>query len=559
MGDTPFARLAHLGEQLERTTKRLELAALLADFLRGLSPEEIPPAVRLTIGQVFPEWDGRALNVSWKTVMTVMDGLTDAPPAVRGEISAQAVDGGEAVRLLLERARRQQPSPPPLTILEVFHTFEDIAETAGKGSRARKEALLRGLLIRATPVEAKYLVKIIYQEMRHGVSEGIMLDAVAKAAGVKTRLVRRANQLWGDLGEVALVALTEGEARLKKAAVRLFRPLKPMLAQTAGDLAEAFKRYEGRVALEYKLDGARVQIHRRGDEVRIYSRHLAEVTASLPDVMAEVRDQLAAEEAILEGEAVAVDAQGRPLPFQHLMRRFRRKHAVAATVEEIPVQLHLFDIFYLNGKTLVDAPCQERWGALEKAAGKLNLVRRLIPTTIEEGEAFAEAAHREGHEGVMAKDLDSAYTPGVRGKSWLKLKHVLSLDLVIVAADWGYGRRHGWLSNYHLAARDANTGEYLVVGKTFKGLTDGEFRDMTERLLALERSRKGGTVFVQPRVVVEVLFNEIQESSQYRSGLALRFARIFRVRADKTLAEADTIQTLRQLYDQQFQYKGRLE
>jgi DNA ligase-1 len=559
MSNTPFAKLAHLGEQLERTTKRLELATLLADFLRGLSPEEIPPAVRLTIGQVFPEWDGRALNVSWKAVTTVMDELTNASPAVHDEISAQAVDGGEAVRMLLERARRQPPNSPPLTILEVFHTFEDIAETAGKGSRARKEALLRGLLIRATPVEAKYLTKVIYQEMRHGVSEGIMLDALAKAAGVKTRLVRRANQLWGDLGEVALVALTEGEAGLKKATVRLFRPLKPMLAQTAGDLAEAFERYKGRVALEYKLDGARVQIHRRGGEVRIYSRHLAEVTASLPDVVAEVRDKLAAEEAILEGEAVAVDTRGRPMPFQHLMRRFRRKHAVAATIQEIPVQLHLFDILYLNGKTLVDIPYQERWTALGKAAEKLNVVRRLIPKTIEEGEAFAEAAYRDGHEGVMAKDLDSAYTPGVRGKAWLKLKHVISLDLVIVAADWGYGRRHGWLSNYHLAARDADTNKYLVVGKTFKGLTDGEFRDMTERLLALERSRKRGTVFVQPQVVVEVLFNEIQESSQYQSGLALRFARISRLREDKTAVEADTIQTLRQLYEKQFQYKGRLQ
>jgi len=254
-----------------------------------------------------------------------------------------------------------------------------------------------------------------------------------------------------------------------------------------------------------------------------------------------------------------VDAQGRPLPFQHLMRRFRRKHAVAATVEEIPIELHLFDALYLDGKTLVDAPYQKRWAALGEVAGKLNLVRRLIPKTVEEGEAFAEVAYRDGHEGVMAKDLDSAYTPGVRGKSWLKLKRVLSLDLVIVAADWGYGRRHGWLSNYHLAARDADSGQYLVVGKTFKGLTDGQFQEMTERLLALERSRKGGTVFVQPQVVVEVLFNEIQESRQYRSGLALRFARISRVREDKTPAEADTIQTLRQLYDQQFQYKGRLE
>jgi DNA ligase-1 len=559
MSNTPFAKLAHLGEQLERTTKRLELATLLADFLRGLSPEEIPPAVRLTIGQVFPEWDGRALNVSWKAVMTVVDRLTDASPAVHDEISAQAVDGGEAVRLLLERARRQPPNSPPLTILEVFHALEEIADMAGKGSRARKEALLQELLVRASPVEAKYLAKVIYQEMRHGVSEGIMLEGIAQGTGVKTRLVRRANQLWGDLGEVALVALTEGEAGLKKATVRLFRPLKPMLAQTAGDLAEAFERYKGRVALEYKLDGARVQIHRRGDEVRIYSRHLAEVTASLPDVVAEVRDKLAAEETILEGEAVAVDTRGRPMPFQHLMRRFRRKHAVAATIQEIPVQLHLFDILYLNGKTLVDISYQERWTALGKVAEKLNVVRRLIPKTVEEGEAFADAAYRDGHEGVMAKDLDSAYTPGVRGKAWLKLKHVISFDLVIVAADWGYGRRHGWLSNYHLAARDADTDKYVVVGKTFKGLTDDEFRDMTERLLALERSRKRGTVFVQPQVVVEVLFNEIQESSQYQSGLALRFARISRVREDKTAAEADTIQTLRQLYEKQSQYKGRLQ
>jgi len=558
MGSTPFARLARLGEQLERTSKRRELAGLIADFLKDLSPEEIPPSVRLTIGQVFPEWDGRTLNVSWKAVVAVVDDLTDVPPEGRDEVSAQAVDGGEFVRLLLERTHREAPTPPPLTIMEVFHAFEEIAETTGRGSRARKEALLRGLLARATPVEAKHVAKVIYGETRHGVSEGIMLDGIARAAGVQTGLVRRANQLWGDVGEVALVAATEGEAGLRKATVRLFRPIKPMLAQPTEDLAEAFERYKGRVALEYKLDGARVQIHRQGDEVRVYSRHLADVTASLPDVVAEVRDRLGVKEAILEGEAVAVDAQGRPLPFQHLMRRFRRKHAVADLIEEIPIRLYLFDALYINGQSLVDVHCQERWVALEKAAAKSNLVQRVIPKTVDEGEAFAEAAYRDGHEGVMVKDLDSAYTPGVRGKSWLKLKHVISLDLVIVAADWGYGRRHGWLSNYHLAARDAERDDYLVVGKTFKGLTDDEFQAMTERLLALEWSRRGSTVFVRPAVVVEVLFNEIQASSQYRSGLALRFARISRLREDKIPADADTLQTLRQLYDQQFQYKGRL-
>jgi DNA ligase-1 len=556
MSETLFSELAQLGEQLELTSKRGEMATLVASFLKGLAPAEIPPAVRMTIGQVFPEWDGRALNLSWQAVMAVVDELIDTPPEGRTGADVEAVDGGEFVRLLLEQGRCQPPSPPPLTILGVFGTFTEIAEKKGKGSRAHKGALLRELMARATAVEAKFLTKVIYQEMRHGVSEGIMLDGIAKAAGAKTRLVRRANQLWGDVGEVALVALTEGESGLKKATVRLFRPIKPMLAQTAEALAEAFEQFGGRVALEYKLDGARVQIHRRGDEVHIYSRNLADVTGSLPDVVTEVKARLAAQEAIVEGEAVAVDAQGRPLPFQHLMRRFRRKHALAAMVEEVPIQLHLFDALYVDGELLVDAPYRERWTALERAAGGSNLVRRLLPGTAEEGQAFAEAAHRDGHEGVMAKDLDSAYTPGVRGKSWLKLKHVMSLDLVIVAADWGYGRRHGWLSNYHLAARDA-TGEYLVVGKTFKGLTDDEFRDMTERLLDLERGRKRSTVLVQPQVVVEVLFNEIQESSQYRSGLALRFARITRVREDKSPSQADTLQTLRELYERQFQYKGR--
>jgi DNA ligase-1 len=558
MSNTPFSRLAHLGERLEQTSKRHEMAALLADFLRELSPAEIPSAVRLTIGQVFPEWDGRALNLSWKAVMAVVHMLTDTSTDARDQMSAQAVDGGEFVFLLLEETRRQSPISPPLTILEVFHTLEGIAETSGRGSRARKEALLRNLLERATPIEAKFLTKVIYQEMRHGVSEGLMINGIAKAAGARTHLVRRANQLWGDLGEVALVALTEGEDGLSKAAVRLFRPLKPMLAQTVEDLPGAFERFEGRVALEYKLDGARVQIHRQQDQVRIYSRNLADVTTSLPDVVSEILNSPASTEFVLEGELIALDSHGRPLPFQHLMRRFRRKHDIGAAINEIPVQLHLFDALYVDGKQLVDAPYQERWAALAKASRGLNQVRRLLPRTLKEGEAFAHEAYHAGHEGVMVKDLSSAYSPGVRGQSWLKLKHLMSLDLVIVAAEWGYGRRHGWLSNYHLAALDQDTSDYLIVGKTFKGLTDTEFQDMTERLLALEWGRQRSTVLVQPKVIVEVLFNEIQESSQYRSGFALRFARIARLRDDKPPTEADTLQTLRQLYEQQFQYKGRL-
>jgi DNA ligase-1 len=240
------------------------------------------------------------------------------------------------------------------------------------------------------------------------------------------------------------------------------------------------------------------------------------------------------------------------------MRRFRRKHEIEEAIVEIPVRLHLFDALYVDARSLIDAPNTERWAVLEQVAGSLGMVRRLIPGSLEEFLAFAQAAVEDGHEGVMIKDLDSAYTPGVRGKAWLKLKHAISVDLVVVAADWGYGRRHGWLSNYHLAARDSVTGQHMVVGKTFKGLTDTEFREMTERLLALEQSRRGSTVFVLPQVVVEVLFNEIQASSQYPSGLSLRFARVSRIRDDKPPVEAESLQNLRRLFDQQFERKGRL-
>ena len=558
MTDTPFSRLAELARDLESTTRRGEMADSIARFLSTLAPAEVPAAVRLAIGQVFPEWDGRALNVSWKAVSAIVDEMVDASPAGREEAGRQAVDGGEFIYRLLLAARRRPPEPPPLSILEVYRTFEEIAATGGAGSRARKERLLRDLMARASDDEVRSLVKIIAGDMRHGASEGVMLDGIARAAGVKAGLVRRANQLWGDLGEVALVALAEGAVGLEHATIRLFRPLKPMLAQTAEGVDEALAGYDGRVALEYKLDGARVQIHRRGDEVRIYSRELSDVTGSLPDVVARVRAGMAAQEAIVEGEVIAVDAAGRPLPFQHLMRRFRRKRGVDDMIAEVPVRLYLFDALYRDGQSLVDEPYEARWQALIETAGELAPVPRLLPATVEEGEAFALAAHDAGNEGVMAKELSSPYHPGVRGKAWLKIKHVHTLDLAIIAAEWGYGRRHGWLSNYHLGARDEETGEFRMVGKTFKGLTDAQFVEMTARLLELERQRRGNVVYVQPKTVVEVLFNEVQESPQYPSGFALRFARIARIRDDKPAGETDTIQEVERIYRAQFQYKGQV-
>jgi DNA ligase-1 len=553
---TTFEELAELGERLEATSSRLEMAESIAGFLKGLTPEEVPPAVRLLLGQVFPEWDEHSLNLSWRAVQKVTTELARPSADDWEQAFSEAVDAGEAVRLLWAKKGPSSPQPPRLTILEVYSTFEAIAETKGQGSRATKEALLHSLLSRATPLEAKYLVKDILGEMRHGVSEGILLEAVARACGAKQSLLRRANMFLGDLGEVAAVALTQGQAGLKPISPQLFRPLKSMLAQPAQNLAEAFQYHHGEVAVEYKFDGARVQIHKDGADVEIFTRNLRPVTGSLPEVVEEVGAQVPADQVILDGEVIAVNRDGRPLPFQHLMRRFRRVRDVQETARQIPVQLQLFDILYLEGRNLVDLPYTERWSILEKNKGQIASAERILPGDFSEAEAFAEQARLAGHEGVMVKQLRSQYRPGVRGKSWFKVKHTLSVDLVIVAADWGYGRRHGWLSNYHLAAKDQVAGTFMEVGKTFKGPTDEEFQQMTERLLALETHRSGGTVFVEPKVVVEVVFNEVQASPQYESGLALRFARITRVREDKNPGDADTLQTLRELFRDQFQQKG---
>lgn len=557
MAETPFAVLAGLAEALEKISGRLEMAERIAAFLGSLAADEAGPAVRLLLGQIFPAADARALNVSWAAVAELVDELTSPSAEERRAIAAEAVDGGEYIRLLFARARRQPPRLPAPSLLEVYRALEAVAAAGGPGSRRRKAALLRDLLERMTPVEAKLLVKNVFGEVRHGAGEGVVLDAIARAAGIEVGLLRRANMLWGDLAEVAAAAMGPERAALLDSGVRLFRPLKPMLAQTAGSMDEVFELLEGRLALEYKLDGARVQIHKDGPQVRIYSRQLNDVTESLPEVVQAVQAWPGARQAVLEGEAIAVDAAGRPLPFQEVMRRFRRRHGVSETAHQIPVRLYLFDLLFLDGRTLIDLPYAERWPLLDGVAPPLVLVPRLVPEGVPAAQAFAERAAAEGHEGVMAKALASAYTPGIRGRAWLKLKHVVSLDLVVVAADWGYGRRHGWLSNYHLAVRDEASGEFLVVGKTFKGLTDQEFVAITARLLALEERRDRGTVYVRPEVVAEVVFNEIQASPQYRAGFALRFARIARLRDDKRPADADTLATLRALYEQQFTSKGR--
>jgi DNA ligase-1 len=541
---SPFLKLARLGEALAATKKKLEHRALIGAYLKSLPPEEIAIAARLVIGRVFPESDPRVLNLSGSAVGQAIEDLTGA--SMDWNAVGVAVDYGDAVEKWLT-ARGHAPQGEPLQLLEVYAAYEAIALDTGPGSRERKNQRVLDLLRRATPLEAKYLVKHLVKEMRVGVNELSLLDAIATASGVPVAVVRRANQVSGDVGEVARISMTEGEAGLARASVRVGLPLKPMLAQPADSMADAFAKAGGPVALEYKLDGVRVQIHKQGDDVKLFSRNLSDITASLPEVVAAVREGVAANEIILDGEVIALNAAGRPRPFQDVMRRVGRERDVEAFQQNIAVKLFVFDVLAANDEVYLDLPNAERWEKLQAVKGRLDSVPCLLPEDASAGEAFLKQAREAGHEGLVAKSLSSPYAPGERGKYWFKVKPVVTLDLVIVAAEWGYGRRTGWLSNVHLAARDAETGELLDVGKTFKGLTDAEFKTLTETLLANKLSERGNTVFVEPTVVVEVAFNNVQRSPRYKSGVALRLARIINFRPDKSVAEIETVQYLREL------------
>lgn len=528
MGGTPYLRLARACESINALSGRKDKVAQIVKLLQEVGPEEAAPAILLLIGRVAPEGDEDKLEI-----------------------------GAAAIYQLLEEAGQTTllASEPP-TILDVWNGLREISRLRGPGSRERKLAILRGLLAGMSDFEKRWFLKQLMGEMQHGANEGLVLEAIAELTGASTDEVQRAFMLLGRLGDLVELALRGGREAIKSVRLQVFRPVRPMLAEMCHDLEQLLKESEKPMSFEYKFDGARVQIHVRDGEVRIFSRRLSEVTRSLPDIVQAVRGFSSSfREIVLDGEVVAVDETGRPMPFQELLRRFRRLREVEEEAERIPLKLWIFDILYLDGRELLDMSYWERRELLEKLIPAEYLAPRIVTSSIEEVQAFMRRAMEEGHEGLMAKNLDSPYRPGRRERLWLKIKPADTLDLVIVAADWGHGRRMGWLSNYHLAAYSPETGEFEVVGKTFKGLTDEEFEWMTKRLLELRISDDGYTVTVRPRIVVEVAYNEIQKSPKYKSGYALRFARITRVRADKAPEEADTIQRIRELYERQFERK----
>jgi DNA ligase-1 len=504
-----LAELESISREVAATRSRTQKAALLAGLLQRLDPAEVE------IGVAF---------------------LSGHPRQARLGI------GGAT----LHEARGVPAAPgASLTLTEVDASLAQIAGVAGAGSTAERRRLLAGILGKATGPEQDFLVRLMVGELRQGALAGVMEEAVAKAASIPVAEVRRAMMLSGDPEAVARAALQEGSAGLARFRVEIFRPVQPMLAQPAEDLDAALARV-GEGALEYKLDGARIQLHKSGDDIRVFSRLLNDVTVAVPELVQAAR-ALPARELILDGEAIALRPDGRPHPFQVTMRRFGRRLDVERLQAELPLRSVFFDLLRVDGADLFDAPARERFEALRRAAPDLVVPRR-ITSDPREAEAFLEDSLAHGHEGIMVKSLDAPYEAGRRGFSWLKVKSAHTLDLVVLAAEWGHGRRRGKLSNIHLGARDTASGGFVMLGKTFKGMTDAMLEWQTRHFQELAVATDGATVQLRPEVVVEVAFNDVQESPHYPAGLALRFARVKRYRPDKDPSQADTLESVRAIH-----------
>jgi len=545
-----FAEFAALCERLEALAGRLEMRDLVASVLPALDEAELPVFVRFVQGKVFPDWSPEKLGVGPML-------LYEAAAYVAGRKKADVVrlvnetgDAGLAIERLL--ARRQQSAffDEALSLAEVNVLLGRVAGASGTQSQQAKMRLLRQGFGAMTPREARYFARLVLAELRIGIGEGTVRDAIALAFGVASGHVEHAQQALNDLGEVALLA-RHGEDALMSVRIVPLRPVRMMLAQQ-GTIAEQLADY-GPVAVEYKYDGSRIQFHRVGKVCRIWSRRLEEVTHALPEIVEALR-AATDRDVILDGEVVAIGPEGRPLPFQTVLRRFRRKHGVAAAREAIALVPRMFDCLYADGETLLDRPLSERRQVLESVMADHLAPQKVLGDEDEIREVY-EQALRDGHEGVMLKLPDSPYTPGARGRSWIKIKpEVETLDLAVIGAEWGEGRRAKHFGSYQLAVQDR--GKLLSVGRVATGITDEQLAELHALFKDLVIAESGNSVTFEPQVVFEVGYSEIQKSPNYASGYALRFPRFVRVRDDKGIDEVESLGSLEARYRRQGTQNG---
>lgn len=550
-----YQKLASVYERLEKTPSKLEKTDIIAELLEETPDELLDIVPSLLMGRIFPDWSQLEMGMGPGLLYDSICFIAGVGKDVLKDTIRDEGDIGKATEKLLENKVQSSLFSKSLTVRGIYEKFERIAKSSGVKSHDKKKRILSDLLNSASPGEAKYLTRTVLDELRVGVAEGLIRDAIGSVFDVPKDTVERAYMITNDFGVVAKTAKADGESGLLGLEMKIGVPLKPMLSQIAPSIDDVLGDVD-EAAFEIKYDGARLQIHRKGDEIRLFSRRLEEVTKNLPDIV-ECAKKAIREDAIVEGEAVAIDPKTRkPRAFQYMLKRFRRKYDIERMAKEIPFETYLFDVLYAKGKSQIDEPFKNRRKILEDIIEpidkKFELAEQRITHDALVAERFYNEAIEMGHEGLMIKNQLASYTPGARVRHMYKIKPVMeTLDLVIVGALWGTGKRAGWLSSYVLGARDEETGEFSEVGRVGTGVTEEQLQEFTDVLKPLIEYESGGEVKLQPKVVVEVAFQEIQESPQYKSGFALRFPRVMRVREDKSPGEAETLDRLKGLYEAQ--------
>ncbi|OYT41136.1 DNA ligase [Candidatus Pacearchaeota archaeon ex4484_26] len=546
-----YFELAKVYEALEATTKKLEKRDILAEFYKK-ADKDLAIVVRLSYGAVMGEDFGVAKQML-KSIIKKAYGITDAEIMHKFK---ETGDLGVVAEFFAAHRKQRTLAYHELNVVKVYENLQKLPSLTGTGSVERKVSLVAELLSNASALEARYIVRTVLGDMRIGVAEGIVRDAIAKAFSKEPKDVERAYDFLGDYGEVAEQARKE-KGKLK-AKIEIGKPVRVMLAERSPGLKEALAAFE-HPALELKYDGFRIVIHKKADKIWLYSRRNENITKQFPELVEYAKKHLKARECIVEGETLAVDKKGKPLPFQKLSRRIQRKYHIEKMVKELPIQMNLFDIIYLNGRNVMHEKLKERWNTLKKIVkpikGKFQLAEHIETKDFKKANKFYQYSLRKGQEGLMVKNLDAFYHPGKRVGYWLKVKPIAEpLDLVIVGAEWGEGKRARWLGSLLLACR--SKGKFLATGKMASGLTEKQLAEMTKRLKHLIEEEKGKHVKIKPKIVIEVGYEEIQKSPKYPTGYALRFPRLLRIREkDKGPEDVNTLADIEKLYKQQKRVK----